>query len=385
METTKKPPKNTDFCIIIIRSKDIHTLKHLTIAILIGLLMPACKKQPEQTQPRMESISESVYASGIIKSKNQYQVFATVGGLIQKILVQEGDVVKKGDPLFIIQNEASELNTENARLAADFADANRQGDRLTELKGSIETAKSKMLNDSILLVRQRGLWAQQIGAKVELEQRELAYTSSKSSYEAAISRYKDLQKQLDFSAKQSKKLLSISKSINQDYVVRSQTDGRVYSISKEPGEIVNSQSPLAIIGDADAFLIELQVDEYDISRIKKGLLVLLSLDSYKGQAFEGLIGKIDPFMNERSRTFTVEAEFTKRPPVLYPNLTAEANIVILSKESAMTIPRAYLVADSAVLLSNKETRKVETGLKDYQKVEILSGLQAGETILKPGK
>ena len=47
----------------------------------------------------MEKITESVYASGIIKSKNQYQVYAAVSGLIQQILVSEGDVVKKGDML----------------------------------------------------------------------------------------------------------------------------------------------------------------------------------------------------------------------------------------------------------------------------------------------
>ncbi len=350
---------------------------------MTGLLFCACKKQPEKIQPTIERITESVYASGIIKSKNQYQVFTTVGGLIQQILVKEGDVVKKGDPLFVVQNETSKLNAENAKLSADFADLNTRGDRLNELKGNIEAARSKMLNDSLLRLRQRGLWAQQIGSKVELEQRELAYTSSANNYESAVLRYKDLQKQLKFSAAQSQKLLSISKTIAQDYIVRSQTDGRVYSISKELGEIVNTQSPVAIIGDTEEFVAELQIDESDIARIRQGQRVLLTLDSYKGQVLEAAIAKIEPLMNERTRTFTVEANFTKKPPTLYPNLTTEANIVIQSKEKAMTIPRAYLLQDSLVILENKEQRKVEVGLKDYLKVEILGGLNSGETILKP--
>jgi HlyD family secretion protein len=70
---------------------------------------------------------------------------------------------------------------------------------------------------------------------------------------------------------------------------------------------------------------------------------------------------------------------------LYPNLTTEANIIIQAKEKAMTIPRTYLLNDSLVILTNKEKRKVEIGLKDYQKAEILSGLSANETILKPVK
>ncbi len=334
----------------------------------------------------MERITESVYASGIIKSKNQYQVFSTVGGLIQTILVKEGDLVKKGAPLFILHSETSRLSAENAKLSADFADVNTKSEQVNELKGVIETAKSKMLNDSLLLLRQRGLWTQQIGSKVELEQRELAYTNSVNNFEAAILRYRELQKQLKFAAAQSQKLLSISKKIAQDYTVCSQTDGRVYSISKEVGEIVNSQSAVAIIGDAEQFITELQIDETDIARIKKDQRVLLTLDSYKGQVFEALISKIDPIMNERSRTFTVAAEFTKKPPLLYPNLSTEANILILSKEKALTIPRSFLLNDSLVILENKESRKVETGLKDYLKVEILSGLSANETILKaPGK
>jgi len=358
-------------------------LRYLTVFLLAWLPFSACKHQPEKVLPRLERITESVYASGIIKSKNQYQVFSTVGGLIQKILVKEGDVVKKGDALFVVQNETSRLSAENAKLAADFADFNTTGDRLRELKGAIETARSKMLNDSLLLLRQRGLWAQQIGSKVELEQRELAYIGSANNYDAAVLRYKDLQKQLKFAAAQSQKLLSISKTVAQDYTVRSQTDGRVYSISREAGEIVNTQTPVAVIGDADQFVAELQIDESDIVRILPKQRVLLTLDSYKGQVFEAVVSKIDPIMNERSRTFTVEAEFTQKPAVLYPNLTAEANIVIQEKEKAMTIPRTFLVGDSLVVLENKEKRRVVVGLKDYQKAEILSGLSPNETILNP--
>lgn len=349
------------------------------------MLFSACKKSSEKTQPTEEPISESVYASGIIKSKNQYQVYATVGGLLQKILVKEGDVVKAGDALFVVQHESSKLNAENAQLAADYARSNMGGDRLNELKTAIETARSKMLNDSVLLTRQRGLWAQQIGSKVELEQRELAYTSSTANYQSAIFRYNDLQKQLKFAAAQSQKLLTISKTLTEDYVVRSQTAGRVYSIAKEVGEIVNAQSPLAVVGDAATFEAELQVDENDIARIKKGQRVLLNMDSYKGQVFEAVIAKIDPIMNERSRTFTIDADFTQKPPVLYPNLTTEANIIIQSKEKTLTIPRSYLIADSLVMMSDKKTRKVTVGLKDYEKAEILSGLEAHETILKPGQ
>jgi multidrug resistance efflux pump len=305
--------------------------------------------------------------------------------LIQKTLVSEGDFVKKGDPLFIIFNETSKLNVDNAQIAADFADFSTKDDRLNELKVTIDIAKKKMMNDSMLWIRQKNLWVQEIGSKVELEQRTLTYNNSVASYQSAIFRFNELKKQLNFAASQAQKNLSISKTIQKDYTVRSQIDGRVYSILKEQGEIVTPQTPLLVMGDGEQFIIELQVDETDIAKTKIGQKVLISLDSYKGNIFEAKVERINPIMNERSRTFTVEATFIQKPNTLYPNLTTEANIVLSTKEKALTIPRTYLIDETFVMLENKEKRKVEIGLKDYQKVEILSGVTANDILLKPIK
>lgn len=344
-----------------------------------------CKTKTEQTQAVIVDITESVYAPGVIKSENQYQVHSTVSGLLQKILVQEGDVVKKGDPLFVISNETSRLNAENARLAADFAELSSQQNRTNELKANVALAQQKMQSDSVLMLRQRGLWAQQIGSKVELELKELAFSSSKTAYETAVFRYNDLLKQLRFSSAQSQKNLSITKALQQDYTIRSQSDGRVYDIPLNQGDIVTPQTTLAIVGDADRFLIELQVDENDIVSIRTGQKIILSMDSYKGQTFEAKVDKISPIMNQQSRTFLIDARFTRQPEILFPNLSLEANIIIRTKAKALTIPRSYLLKDSFVLMSNQENRKVETGLKDYERIEIISGLTADDVILKPQK
>jgi HlyD family secretion protein len=363
----------------------MNIIRLLRYSIFAIFLITSCKNKKEKTQPTVENISESVYASGIVKSKNQYQVFASVNGIVKKILVTEGDIVKKGDPLVIIINETTKLNADNARLTADYSALSANMDKLNELKVNLDLAKSKVANDSLLMVRQQNLWSQQIGTRIDLEQKELAYKNSNTAYEAAIYRYNDLKKQLQFAASQAQKNVEISKSIEDDYIIKSGMDGKVYSVLKESGEIVTTQNPVAVIGSANEFITELQVDEYDITKIKPGLKVLLSFDSYKEQVFEATISKINPLMNERSRSFTVEATFVTRPPVLYPSLTTEANIIIETKEKALTIPRNYLLTDSIVLMENGEKRKVSTGLKDYQKVEILSGLSAADYILKPAK
>lgn len=351
--------------------------------LLAASALTACGDDVESTQPTVGKITASVYASGVIESSDQYQVNATVGGQVLSVAVEAGDTVRKGDALFVISSAATQLQAENAQLAAEFAALNTSGDRLNELKNNIAIARSKAANDSILWVRQQSLWNQKIGSKVELEQRALAYETSASNHKAAVYRYQELKKQYDFAAAQARKQLAISKTIAQDYTVRAQADGRVYAVFATVGQVVNAQVPLAVMGSTDRFVARLQIDENDITRIRPQQRVLLTMDSYEGQVFEAVVDKIDPLMNERSRTFAVEAAFTQRPPVLYPNLTTEANIVIVEKEKALTIPRTYLLRDSFVVLENEEQRRVTTGLKDLQQVEILSGLRPGETILKP--
>ena len=176
----------------------------LTI-IFFAVIMLSCNKKTERTQPVTENITESVYAAGIIKAKNQYQVFSTVNGLISQVLVTEGDVVKKGDALIKVLNETAQLNTENAKLAADYASVNANTDKLNELKINIDLAKNKLDNDALLLQRQRSLWAQDIGTKNELDQKELALKNSTTNYETAKLRYNELKRQLNFSAQQSQK------------------------------------------------------------------------------------------------------------------------------------------------------------------------------------
>lgn len=349
----------------------------------ISVLLFSCKSKFEKIQPTEEKITASVYASGLIKSNNQYEVFAAVNGLIASVPVTEGDTVKQGDPLFLITNTTARLNTENAKLSADYAAQNSNTEKIGELKNAIDQASLQVENSLLLLKRQQNLWAQQIGTRNELDQRELANKNALNTLEAAKLRYIQLQKQIRFQEKQSRKNVEIAGSTTSNYTVRSEIDGKVYSVLKKKGELVNGQSSLAVVGDASQFELELQVDEYDIARVQQGQKIMVSMDSYKGQVFEAVVEKIEPLMNDRSKSFTVKARFTNQPPKLYPSLTCEANIVIQQKEKALTIPRTCLVDDSYVLLANKEKRKVVTGLKDYQKVEIISGLTHSDIILKP--
>ena len=218
---------------------------------------------------------------------------------------------------------------------------------------------------------------------MELEQRELSFQNSKNAYHSALIRYNDLKRQLNFASSQAQKNLNISQSQAQDFILKSQMDGLVYNLTKSKGELVNPQSPLATIGASNQFILEMQVDEYDILVVKPGLKVIVKLDSYKDQVFEARLTRINPLMDERSKTFLVEAEFIEKPSKIYPNISFEASILIESKQRALLIPRNFLLNDSSVVMSNGDTVKVKTGLKDYQMVEIISGISIDDEIKKP--
>ena len=83
-------------------------MKYAVISLcFLGVL--SCSKKQATTQAIVSSITESVYASGIIKSQDQYQVFSNVNGVIEQVLVAEGDSVAIGTPLFSIQQTEQQL------------------------------------------------------------------------------------------------------------------------------------------------------------------------------------------------------------------------------------------------------------------------------------
>ncbi|MDF2449264.1 MAG: hypothetical protein K0R26_1768 [Bacteroidota bacterium] len=353
--------------------------------LLVVFMIASCKKEQESMQVTLNDLTESVYASGKIKAIDQYFVYSTVNGILQNIPVKIGDTIRKDQVLFEIENMTSELNTENARLALEMtAENNRKGsDKLEEMELTVQLASEKLKLDSSLYFRQKKLWEQNIGSKLDLEQKELAFLNSKTNYTTSNKKLGQLKSQLQNELKRASINFSINQKLNGDYAIKSVMNGKVYDILKEKGELISPQTPLAVIGKADSFLLEMVVDENDVIKVNPGQRVLVTMDSYKGAVMEALIDRIYPIMNERTRTFIVEGHFIKQPIKLFPNLSFEANILIQTKKNVITIPNNYIIDGKYVLVEDKEKREIKTGLRDYDKTEIVEGLSENETIYKP--
>ena len=353
--------------------------------LAVLFLALSCSKNSEGIKPTIGSVTESVYASGIIKANDQYTVYSTVNGILQKIKVAAGQPISQGQLLFELESEKAELNTENARLAYQLSQGNSLyiRDKIAEMELKVQSSKDKLTLEESIYNRNKKIKSLEGISEVDFEGVELAYKSAKFNYESAQKQLAQLKAQLKNDQDRATINLKYSQNSQSDFNIKSALAGQLFDVLVDEGTLITPQTPLAIIGKANSFVLELEVDENDMVRVKLGQKAIITMDSYKGAVFEAIVDKIYPIMDVRSRTFKIEAHFLKVPEKLYPNLTAEANIIIQTKENTITIPRSYLVDNQYVIVNKEEKRKVKIGLSDYQKVEIIAGLKKEETIYLP--
>jgi len=358
-------------------------LKFSSIGLLV-ILLASCGSNQEPILPEKGNLTASVYASVTVWPDSMYRLYASVSGILEKHLVEEGDSVRPGDPLMHLTDANPRLSAENARLQMELARQNYSGAAtpLKDLEVQIQTAELTFRDDSINFRRQEKLWSQQIGSLSDFENRKLAFERSRNQLQRLRSEYARLEKDLKSQMIQAENTYQSSLVKTSDYTLRSTIKGKVYALYKEPGEGVRPNEPLALLGSPDVFLAELLVDEIDIVQIQQGQLALVTLDAYPEIVFETRVTKIYPQKDERSQTFTVEARFEKAPGILYPGLSGEANIIIAQQEGVLTIPKDYLVGSDSVRTA-QGVRKVVTGIETLDRIEIREGIDATTELLRP--
>ena len=354
------------------------------IQVLLLILVLSCNTKNEAILPQKIDVTESVYSSVTVQPDSLYQAYATVGGLLDKNLVDEGDAVTKGQPIVQIINNTPQLNTQNAKLSLELARQNYRGNAavLKGIEDEIEAAMLQFRNDSINYFRQKNLWEQNIGAKATYDAKKLNYELSQKNLEQLKRRYDRTKNELRTALEQAENSYQASLINTGDFTIESKINGKVYALYKNPGEIVNTMEPVAAVGSSDAFVIEMLVDEVDIVKVSKGHKVLITLDAYNNKVFTGKVSKIYPKKDERNQTFMVEAVFDDAPEVLYPGLSGEANIVIAQKENVLTIPKSYLIEENKVQTENG-IKEITLGIESIEKVEVVSGIDENTKIYKP--
>lgn len=357
---------------------------HSFFLIIICFGIQSCSQERESVKVDPQDIVESVYTSVTIDPATMYKVNSTLSGLISSINFDVGDKVNIGDVIFQIHDIQGNNTASNSKLNYQAALKNYSGEQnmLDDLRLEIENVSLKRNNDSLNNTRNSALFEKSLISDVEMEQSKILFNSSKNAHITLINKLKRLERDLKLSVEQAKNNYNSSLSRSKDAFIASKIDGIIYEISKEQEELVAIQETIAIIGSEDSFVLKMLIDEVDITKVKIGQKIIVSLEAYTGKVYEGVVKRIAPKMDTRTQTFEIEGEFTNPPDKLYMGLTGEGNILINKRENVLVIPLEYLVDGDKVETDDGLT-KVTIGVRSLSHVEILSGIKKGDIIYKP--
>ena len=133
--------------------------------ILSVLLVWSCSQKQDKILPEYRLLTELVYSSVTVQPDSLYEAYSIVSGILDKNLIEEGQLVLKDAPLIQIINSTPLINTQNSKLALDLAKENFAGNStiLKGLQDDIATATLQFKNDSINYLRQKNIYFYRFG------------------------------------------------------------------------------------------------------------------------------------------------------------------------------------------------------------------------------
>lgn len=350
--------------------------KYIVIAALITV---SCSKK-ETLKPEVKPLVEAVYASGFIVAKDEYAVFAQAEGYLSEQLAEEGQAVKKGQPLLTIDSRQQDSRFEVAKQSFELArlNAGPKSPTLAELNSLLATAASRKQFDSVNYGRYKNLFEKKATTQLELDRARLTFENSSNDFKSVLSRLERTRLQLNMERDQAASQLAIAGEESGRYVVRAAIDGNLLSLTKERGELVRRGEQIAVIGNNTLFSLRFSVDELDINRVKLGQEILVKIDAFGGRVFHATVSQVYPYVNSREQAIRVDATLDDASGIaLYSGLGAEGNIIIRKKDNAVVIPKRLLLDGDSVRVMSKEGEhkvKITRGIETLDEVEVVDGL-----------
>jgi membrane fusion protein (multidrug efflux system) len=301
------------------------------------------EKKPVQVKvaaATVGSISEIVELTGSVVPQRIARLASPAEGPVMNLQVREGDRVKMGDVLLSI--------------------GRREGIE-AQIASYQETVKKEEenLNRTEQLVRSQALPGE------ELDRARAAYEIARAQ------------------------LVKAMESV-QDYSVLAPWNGVVSKVNIRDGDYVVPRAPLVEVYDPANLVIEAAVPERYSAQLRNGSKLTVRLDAFPDSAFKAHIRRIYPFLDERMRTRTVEAEIDAAVAIL-PGMFARLQLPLKTVDGAIVVPsQAVLVSpsgDRVLFVVNSDTvsrRSVELGIEQEDRVQVLSGVAAGETVVVAG-
>ncbi len=342
---------------------------------------------------KLERITRAVEATGTLAARERIALAMRVTGRLQDVKIDLGDLVHKGDVI-------AQIDPTDLRLALQQATAALQqarirlglpGDGSSETVVEAQTPTVRQANASLLEARLRRQRAQQLFDQklippADLEGAQAAYQIAESRYQDAVEEIHNRQAQLA----QRKADLEMARQQLTYAVLTAPADGAISDRLVSAGQYIAAGSPVASIVIIHPLRLRLQVPERAATGVRVGQRVRLRLDQ-QTEVHYGRVARLSPSIDEESRTLLVEAEVPNESARLRPGAFVKAEILSETEQPALLIPSSALVTFAGIekvltVAQGKAVEKsVRTGWRDQGRLEILEGLDAGDTVVvKPG-
>ena len=296
---------------------------------------------------KKEVFNHYLELQGDVSTKQNVLIYPEMAGTLQKVYVKKGDRVSKGQLLATI-------------------DDGGMSSQLSQLKSQATLAKTTF-------ERQERLWKQNIGSEIQ-------YLQAKTNYESSENMVSQAQSQLGKSS------------------IRAPFSGIIDNVIKDQGTVVapgQGSEVFRLVNLSDMF-IEVEVPETYLGSVVKGKEALVYFPVL-GDSITTKIRETGNFINPSNRSFEVEIPVPNKEGKIKPNLTAKVNLNDYTNENAILIPTSIISenaeGDQYVFVAmepnadNEAVVKriiISTGKTQGAKIEVLTGLEDGNLIIKEG-
>ena len=293
----------------------------------------------EVAQVAKRPIQASYNGTASLEAPNEAQVVAKTSGVLLKLLVEEGDTVKAGQVLAMIDPERPRLEVQRAEALLRKLEA--------------EMNRSKELFD-------RKLVAADLYEKIRFD-----VATQKAAYDMA-------RLELSYTS------------------IVAPIDGIIASRSVKLGNLIQLNSSLFRIVDTNELEAVLNVPERELATMRAGAAVAMQVDAMPGKTYAGKIDRVSPVVDAGSGTFRVTCTFESENE-LKPGMFGRIGVVYDERADALTVPRSALLEDqgeTAVFAVRDNTAvrvPVQLGYLSGDLAEIRSGLNEGESVVTAGK
>lgn len=349
---------------------------------------------------------QSVVASGSVLAPYRVNIGSQIVGVVADVPVAEGQVVKAGDTLIVLDDREARASVVQAEGALAQAEARmRQMRELTapSAEQALAQAQATLVNAQQAYDRAQKLAADGFGTRATLEDATKALNIAQAQVRAAEfqvhtnhpggSDYVMAETQLN----QARANLDAARFRLSYTTIRAPRDGVLISRNVERGYVVQPSNVLFVLSPFGETQLTVQIDEKNLGLIAIGQPALASADAYANRTFPAKVVYINPGVDLQRASVEVKLSVLDPPSYLQQDMTVSVDIETARHPGAVIAPTASIRglngAQPWVLkvdAGHARRQDVSIGLTGLGKVEILAGLQPGDLVLpanssiKPG-